>query len=136
MQICKDLNVSDFLTLKKLPLFLRMHINGCSDCQNAIAEYSQRNFISDSVFGKPFEKQKLLWFGSEFLNSETTQIKVKDKKGSSKIELENFSELELSEGKSGLQKLIFFCFKNKKWILTIGYVSILIPILQITFGLF
>ncbi|XDD50768.1 hypothetical protein AB3N59_02930 [Leptospira sp. WS92.C1] len=136
MQVCKNLNVSEYLTFKKIPLFLKMHINGCLDCQNAILEYSQKEPISDSVFGKPFEKQKLLWFGPEFANLDLSEKKKVGKSFKIQEAGDLIQELHSSEAKNLFQQVLFFCYKNRKWILAIGYVSILIPLLQIAFQLF
>lgn len=136
MQVCKNLNVSEYLSLRKLPLFLKMHINGCADCQSAVIEYSENNRISDSVFGKPFESQKKLWLGAEYGDSNEAD-KKSPRRSSKSVEdndIETFMEGFSSQG-IGF-RFFLFCSRNKKWILSIGYLALLIPLLQIAFQLF
>lgn len=84
MEICKDWNVEDYLKTNergKIPFLIRKHLNECQKCQAEILEYSKSYTIPDFLFGRPFSKQKLLWFGAELENFDDLHSTKEQKKG-------------------------------------------------------
>ncbi|EMJ95747.1 hypothetical protein [Leptospira alstonii] len=141
MEVCKDWNVEDYLKTnerKKIPFLIRKHLNECQKCQAEILDYSESNTIPEYLFGRPFAKQKLLWFGAELANLEDLpSTKEKKKKVRAKAEdsteESNISNLILLSNRS---QFLSFCHRYKKAIFIFGYLALLAPMLQLVFQIF
>ncbi|WP_046691153.1 hypothetical protein [Leptospira santarosai] len=139
MEICKDWNVEDYLKTNergKIPFLIRKHLNECQKCQAEVLEYSKSYTIPEFLFGKPFSKQKLLWFGAELENSDdlhsTKEIKKKDRLKTGNSE----EEFQISNLIQNRTQFLAFCHRYKKAIFISGYLALLIPTLQLVFQIF
>ncbi|EKR62806.1 hypothetical protein LEP1GSC036_4456 [Leptospira weilii str. 2006001853] len=140
MQICKDWNVEDYLKTnerKKIPFLIRKHLNECQKCQTKILEYSKSYTIPEFFFGRPFSKQKLLWFGAELANLDDLHSPTKEKKKKIRSEMGNLKEeSHISNLIQNHTKFLTFCHRYKKAIFISGYFALLIPTLQLAFQIF
>ncbi|EMM78381.1 hypothetical protein LEP1GSC040_2516 [Leptospira santarosai str. 2000030832] len=139
MEICKDWNVEDYLKTNergKIPFLIRKHLNECQKCQAEILEYSKSYTIPDFLFGRPFSKQKLLWFGAELENFDdlhsTKETKKKDRLKTGNSE----EEFHISNLIRNHTQFLAFCHRHKKAIFISGYLALLIPTLQLVFQIF
>ncbi|MDI7188933.1 hypothetical protein [Leptospira santarosai] len=139
MEICKDWNVEDYLKTNergKIPFLIRKHLNECQKCQTEILEYSKSYTIPDFLFGRPFSKQKLLWFGAELENFDdlhsTKETKKKDRLKTGNSE----EEFHISNLIRNHTQFLTFCHRHKKVIFISGYLALLIPTLQLVFQIF
>ncbi len=128
--------ILDYLEARKLPSLFKRHIHYCAACQNVVLEYSHSHFIPDSLFDRPFEKQKLLWFGAEFANftAESDKGKKSSNKRNSKNSFQDLPEIEEEAISGRFSKFLAFCLNHKKLILFTGYLALLVPLVRFAFA--
>lgn len=127
--------LEDILRSGTISFLMRKHINDCVDCQFIVLNYSESYYISDSVFKRSIEKQKLLWVGAEIVNTEVPKIQGKGFKNNKKNIAREMPTQDTPAFPDKFSKFLAFCFYYKKWILGVGYLALLFPVIRLILAL-